>query len=108
NKEWELSQRLMKGLLSLPGVTIIGPGLGEDRTGIVSFYIEGKDSAQIAFVLDREFNIAVRAGYHCTPLGHHTAGTLEIGAVRASNSYFTTESHVDALIHAVTEILKQR
>src|SRR5690606_13587923 len=33
NKEWKLSQRLMNGLLRLPKLTVIGPPLGEERTG---------------------------------------------------------------------------
>ena len=65
------------------------------------------DSSEVAFILDQSFQIAVRAGYHCTPLAHEVAGTLAKGAVRASIGYFTTDDEVEALIDAVKEIQTQ-
>ncbi len=103
--EWELTQFLMKELQKVPGVRLIGPEIGQPRTGIVSFTIEGRDASEVAFVLDREYGIAVRAGYHCTPLGHQTAGTLEGGAVRASVGYLTTEADLQALIDAIHKMV---
>ncbi|TBL77460.1 aminotransferase class V-fold PLP-dependent enzyme [Paenibacillus thalictri] len=104
HKEWGLTQRLMEGLLGIDGVAILGPDLGQNRTGIVSFNLAQADSSEISFILDQSYQIAVRAGYHCSPLAHECAGTLGVGAVRASIGYFTTESEVDELIAAVKEI----
>ena len=104
--EWRLTQRLMQGLLAIPGTTVLGPELGEERTGIVSFHIHGVDCSELAFILDQRYGIAVRSGYHCTPLGHETAGTLESGAVRASVGYYTTEEDVDVLLAAAQEIAR--
>ncbi|MBW7475638.1 aminotransferase class V-fold PLP-dependent enzyme [Paenibacillus oenotherae] len=103
-REWTLTQRMMEGLLQAGGVRVLGPRLGEPRTGIVSFVIEGADPSEIAFILDQHYNIAVRSGFHCTPLAHAAAGTLETGAVRASVGVFTTEQEVDAIVNAVKEI----
>ena len=103
-KEWRLTQRMMEGLRSVPGIRILGPDPDIVRTGIVSFTLPNVSSSEAAFVLDREYHIAVRAGYHCTPLAHTCAGTLETGAVRASLGVFTTEEEVDALVQAVREI----
>jgi len=103
-RELALTRRLMEGLEAIPGVKLLGPGIAEERTAIVSFLTEGADPSEIAFRLDREFGIAVRAGYHCTPLGHESAGTTETGAVRASPGYFTTESEIASLIEAVREL----
>ncbi|TVY10704.1 aminotransferase class V-fold PLP-dependent enzyme [Paenibacillus cremeus] len=103
-KEWALTQRMMEGLMGVTGVTVLGPDLGQNKTGIVSFTIADADSSEVAFVLDQSFQIAVRAGYHCTPLAHEMAGTMARGAVRASVGYFTTEAEVEQLIHAVREI----
>lgn len=105
-KEWLLTQRIMEGLLGMPGVEVLGPKLGENKTGIVSFRMKGIDASEAAFILDQSFQIAVRAGYHCTPLGHETAGTLETGAVRASVGYFTSGEEADYLIAAISEISK--
>ncbi|GGA06635.1 cysteine desulfurase [Paenibacillus marchantiophytorum] len=106
-KEWRQTQMLMEGLLGIEGVTILGPSLGQNKTGIVSFNIQDADSSEVAFILDQSFQIAVRSGYHCTPLAHEAAGTLAKGAVRASIGYFTTDGEVDALIQAVKEIHSQ-
>lgn len=103
-REWALTQRMMKGLIRVKGVQLLGPELGQNKTGIVAFNINNLDSSEVAFRLDREHHIAVRSGYHCTPLAHESAGTLARGAVRASVGYFTTEADVDALIEAVEQI----
>lgn len=106
-KEWTLTQRLMQGLMSIKGINILGPALGEEKTGITSFTLEGADPSEVAFILDQSFNIAVRSGYHCTPLSHKTAGTSEQGAIRASVSYFTTEKDIDYCIEAIKQIQDQ-
>ncbi|WP_431523707.1 aminotransferase class V-fold PLP-dependent enzyme [Paenibacillus pabuli] len=102
--EWELTQYMMQGLSSVPGIRMLGPELEQPRTGLVSFTVEGHDSAQLAFQLDRRYGIAVRSGFHCTPLAHESAGTTLSGAVRASVGYTTTSQEIDALIHAVNEL----
>ncbi|MFC4601333.1 aminotransferase class V-fold PLP-dependent enzyme [Cohnella hongkongensis] len=104
-RELELTYELMEGLLSIQGVRLLGPDAGIERTAIVSFVAEGVDPSEMAFLLDRQFGIAVRAGFHCTPLGHETAGTYETGAVRASPGYFTEKSEIVSLIDAVREIV---
>lgn len=105
-RERKLTGQLMSGLLDIPGVEVLGPEPGEERTAIVSFVMEGVDPSETAFVLDQQFGIAVRSGFHCTPLGHESAGTMETGAVRASPGYFTSESEIVSFIEAVREIGK--
>ncbi|MBO7747064.1 aminotransferase class V-fold PLP-dependent enzyme [Paenibacillus sp. MWE-103] len=103
-KEMTLAQQMMEGLLAVGGVRVLGPGLGKPRTGIVSFVLEGADPSEIGFILDQHYNIAVRTGFHCTPLAHGTAGTLDTGAIRASVGCFTTSEEVGAFVEAVNEI----
>ncbi|NHN32269.1 aminotransferase class V-fold PLP-dependent enzyme [Paenibacillus agricola] len=105
-KEWAQTQYLMASLAEIEGVHILGPDLGQNKTAIVSFTIHQTDSSEIAFILDQTFQIAVRAGYHCTPLAHEMAGTMERGAVRASIGYFTTDEELERLVTAVQEIAK--
>ncbi|PZD96620.1 cysteine desulfurase [Paenibacillus sambharensis] len=104
NKEWSLTQRMMEGLLAIEGVKVLGPALGEPRTGIVSFLVGSADPSETAFILDQHYGIAVRSGFHCTPLAHGCAGTTETGAVRASVGFYSQDSDVDALIAAVKEM----
>jgi len=107
-KESALVRQLIAGLGEISGVTLLGPGPEIERTAIVSFVIEGMDPSETAFVLDRHYGIAVRSGFHCTPLGHQSAGTSGTGAVRASPGYYTTESEIVTLIDAVREMAADR
>lgn len=102
--EWELTQLIMEGLSSIKGIQLLGPDIGQPRSGLVSFIIEGYDSAQLAFRLDRNYGIAVRSGFHCTPLAHESAGTTATGAVRASVGYNSSHEEVDELIRAIIEL----
>jgi selenocysteine lyase/cysteine desulfurase len=84
---------------------ILGPALGQPRTGLVSFVSLKRTAAEISFYLDRDFQIATRAGLHCAPLAHQTIGTLTTGAVRASVGCFTTSDEVEAFLYALREIV---
>ncbi len=55
---------------------------GPHQMGTVSFR-GGADPERLARALD-EGGIAVRAGLHCAPLAHKSAGTIETGTVRLS------------------------
>lgn len=103
-KEWNLTQRMMEGLMGIEGVQVLGPLLGENKTGIVAFRMEKADASELAFILDQSYQIAVRAGYHCSPLAHSSAGTMETGAVRASVGYFTTSEEVEYFLNSMKEI----
>jgi len=105
-KEWKLTQRLMEQLLPIDGIRLLGPKLGEQRTGIVSFVVDSIDPSELSFILDQHYQIAIRAGFHCSPLAHACAGTSSTGAARASVGLFTTEAEVDALADAMKEITK--
>ena len=56
--------------------------MGEHQSGTVSF-IPNMDCEDAATFL-AENGIAVRAGLHCAPLAHESAGTLSTGTVRVS------------------------
>ncbi|WP_036648871.1 aminotransferase class V-fold PLP-dependent enzyme [Paenibacillus pini] len=103
-REWRMTQLLMEGLNDVEGLRLLGPHRGNPRTGIVSFVVNDQDSSQIAFKLDREYDIAVRAGLHCTPLAHEAMNTLHTGAVRASVGVDTTEKDIAAMVKAMHEI----
>lgn len=105
-KEWELTQRMMEGLQQIEAITLLGPAVGQRRGGVCAFLLAGFDAAELAFKLDREYGIAVRAGLHCTPLGHDIAGTLKTGAVRASIGFYTTEAEVDYFVQSVKEVAR--
>lgn len=71
---------------------------GERQAGVLSFCVDGADCEEAAQLLAQE-GIAVRAGLHCAPLAHRSAGTARTGTVRISFSAFNTprEAHRFAL-----------
>jgi len=103
--EMELTSMLIEGIRDLPGVRILGPDELTERTAIVSVTVEGFVPEQLAMVLDQVFDIATRAGLHCAPQAHRTAGTLEKGALRFSPGFFTTDSDIHEVIEAFQSII---
>ena len=53
-----------------------------------------------------ERGIAVRAGIHCAPFAHRTAGTLETGTVRLSVSDFNTPAEVYRTLDVFRALLR--
>ncbi len=98
------TQYLLAGLSKIPGVRVYGPPPGVPRTSLVSINIDGISSNQLAFILDREYHIAVRAGFHCAPLGHRIMGTTETGAVRFGLGRGNTYEELDFVLASVAEI----
>lgn len=78
---------------------------GARQGGTVSFVPAG-DCEELAQQLAQR-NIAVRAGLHCAPLAHESAGTLESGTVRVSFGHNATAQQAKALVQAVSRCLKQ-
>ena len=48
--------------------------------------------------------IAVRAGLHCAPLAHESAGTLQTGTVRVSFGHDAAPEQTDAFLQAITRL----
>ena len=71
---------------------------------VLSLQLRGLDCEQAAEMLAQR-GVAVRAGLHCAPLAHQTAGTLEEGTVRFSFSPFNTQREVLLAARAVEDIL---
>lgn len=104
--EVRLTQRLLDGLKQIPGVTIHGPATAAERTPIISMTSASRDNGEVGQLLDEKYGILVRVGLHCAPWAHQTLGTYPEGTVRFSLGYFNTDSEVDYLLEALTEIIK--
>ena len=72
--------------------------------GIVSFKVAGKDSEEVADILNREYDVAVRGGLHCAPLAHAFLGTEKEGLVRASLDIRNSIGEIDYFIRSVKRI----
>lgn len=106
NHELTLTRYLYEELQSIPGITLYGPGAERDtpRLPVIAFNVQGKDSNDVAWALGNEYDICVRAGYHCAPLAHKTAGTLDTGAVRVSFGVYNQPWEVEKLVDALKKI----
>lgn len=106
-QETRLAVRLYNKLKNIPGVVLYTDSPEAHRcVPVVSFNIEGLDSEETAEILDKRFNIAVRAGLHCAPLAHEFFGTNNIGTVRAVLSVFSTCEQVDYFASSIRTINK--
>ncbi|MBE6991204.1 MAG: aminotransferase class V-fold PLP-dependent enzyme [Ruminococcaceae bacterium] len=75
----------------------------EPESGVLSMVFEGVDCETAAQMM-AEQGIAVRAGLHCAPLAHKTAGTIEHGTVRVSVSAMTSVKEVNGFISFVNKL----
>lgn len=79
---------------------------GLHQSGTVSFLPEG-DCEEFAAKLAQR-GIAVRAGLHCAPLAHESAGTLETGTVRVSFGHDASDWQTAQFLQGVAkEILRK-
>ena len=83
-------------LVAVPGLRIVGNA--REKTGILSFVLEGVHPHDIGTILDGE-GVAIRAGHHCTMPLMERFGVP--ATVRASFALYNTRQEVDALVAAV-------
>jgi cysteine desulfurase family protein len=102
--ETELTQRLIDGLLGMPGVTVYGSHDATQQTATVAFNIANLAPSEVGLCLGDEYDLMCRVGLHCAPAVHKTLGTFPHGTVRFGLSAFNTPEEVDTALHAVREI----
>ena len=77
---------------------------GKHQSSTVSF-VPRIDCEEIADILGKK-GIAVRAGMHCAPLAHESAGTLETGTVRISFGQDAQDHQTDLLLQTMKQIAR--
>ena len=98
-----LAQRMMDRLAGGKGLQVFRGG--QNQSGLFSVVVDGMDCEAIAEQLARR-DVAVRAGLHCAPLAHQTAGTAESGTIRFSFSAFNSAYQVDQAAIVFQNIVK--
>jgi cysteine desulfurase/selenocysteine lyase len=96
-----LAQRMLAGLVEIPGIRVVGPALGVPRAGLVSFDVAGVHAHDVGQYLDAQ-GIAVRVGHHCAQPLHRRLGLT--ATTRASTYLYTTEAEVDRFLAAVAGV----
>ncbi|MBQ1087851.1 aminotransferase class V-fold PLP-dependent enzyme [Streptomyces sp. B93] len=119
-RERYLIDRVRAGLAEVPGVRFLSL-FGDDapRVGVLSFVVDGWDSADLATALSTGYGIGVRAGLFCahpllrTLLGgdpgtRGDCGTPgDLNAVRVSFGAGTPDEHVERFVRAVRELVAE-
>ena len=103
-REKKLTDLLIEGLEKIEGVTLYACRDADSRVGAVSFNVEGVHPHELSAWLDEEHAIAVRSGMHCAEPLMRRLGAAN-GTVRASLSFYNTESEVNTLISVIRELL---
>lgn len=100
-----LAGRMMDALSRCAGITVFRGGEGS-QSGLCSVIVNGMDCEDAGEALARR-GIAVRAGLHCAPLAHHTAGTQDTGTIRLSFSAFNYPNQVVRAAAVIKELAKR-
>lgn len=104
-KEKELTKYLLKKLKELKNVKLFIPQNEDKLVGVISIGIEGYLSDEVGKILNDEFDICVRTGFHCAPLVHDFINSkVYNGTVRISLGYFTSKEDIDTLIKAIKSL----
>lgn len=75
---------------------------------VTSLNLQGKNCVDVSNKLDRDFNISVRSGFHCSALCHKMLKSIEDGGtVRFSFGFFNTEEEIDKAVWALNKISKE-
>lgn len=105
-REKKMTSYLIEQLSSVKEVKMFLPSNTERHIGIVSVIVEGFNSEDVGTILDEDFEIAVRTGYHCAPYIHkYLRDATSLGTVRIGIGQFTTKEEIDLLIKALKEIV---
>lgn len=106
--EKELTEYAIEKLEEISNIRIYKSQKMDSQISIISFNIRnsGLSADDIGNILDEEFGIAVRTGYHCAPYIHNLLGDIEYsGTVRIGLGKFNTREHIDALCDALENIV---
>src|SRR5690606_7044041 len=97
-REHELVERLVEGILSTPGLRLLGPSDASQRVALASVSVEGLHAHDVGQYLDEQ-GVLVRAGQHCAQPLQPAAGITS--STRASVHVTTTEDEVDRFLDAL-------
>lgn len=108
-RENRLLKYLIEKLEDIDGIYIFQKPETEEEfqnhIAVLSIGFEKYVSDDAGTILDGEYDIAVRTGYHCAPLVHDVIGSKRYGGtVRISMGRFTTKEDVDELVAAVRDM----
>ena len=96
------------GLLArTEGMRVYRAGDPGCQSGVLSFTVDGMDCERVGeWLSDR--GVAVRAGLHCAPMAHESAGTLAMGTVRVSVSAFNNIREMERAAAILSQLPRKK
>jgi len=104
--EMQLARKLADGIREIKGVVVYCPKDLANRLPVISFNVDGFESADVGTQLDVDYNVVTRTGLHCAPKVHEHFGTIKAGTVRFSIGPLNNDKDIDTAITAVRDIAK--
>jgi cysteine desulfurase / selenocysteine lyase len=90
-------------LATLPGIRILGPRLGQERTAVLSFAFPGVHAHDLVTLADQH-GVALRGGHHCNMPLMKKLGL--VSTARASFYLYNTEDEIERLVTALRQALR--
>lgn len=106
-REKMLIQILGSQLSHIPELRVFLSDNLDTQSGVLSFEMINMDCERVGEWLSRH-GVAVRAGLHCAPMAHRSAGTLDRGTIRASVSCFNTKEEIYQTVGCIHQLLNTR
>ena len=101
--EHDLLVYATRGLLTVPGLTLIGTA--KDKASVLSFVLDGYTTEEVGRALNEE-GIAVRSGHHCAQPILRRFGVE--ATVRPSLAFYNTCAEVDTLLAVLRRLAAGR
>ncbi len=102
--ESQLVKYTFDGLKNIKNVELYCDNYNKNKFApVLSFNIKNRHSERVSTELNAK-GIAVRGGYHCSPLAHKFNGTEKIGTVRISPSFFNTKKEINIMLNLLEKI----
>lgn len=101
--EAEIGSYLRRRLEGVDGVTVLGPGPGEERAALCAFVTDSVHPSDLSTFLDVE-GVAIRAGHHCCQPLHRALGHSH--SARASLYFYNTREDVDRFVEVLEDTLR--
>lgn len=103
-REKMLIQILGSQLSHIPELRVFLSDNLDIQSGVLSFEMINMDCERVGEWLSRH-GVAVRAGLHCAPMAHRSAGTLDRGTIRASVSCYNTKEEIYQTVGCIHQLL---
>ncbi len=99
-----LMELFLTKITTFKNIRLIGLKSCKNRVPTFSLIFHNITPSEAAYLLETNYGMIARSGYHCAPLAHKALGTLDSGSLRISFGHFTTKEEILSLLIALKEL----